>query len=248
MALLRKEPVQYGSVLPGNGVFDGQLFVLVVEASDNILYMWNANDDAWEPVSGDAAALVATSLTAASATITTAAIPTLTGAVTMSGAVAVSGALSPGAGISWDSGNIIRYAAKVSVTATQLRTLAAAPVSIVAGVAGDAVVFRGALFSYRGGANIFDSVGAGEDLALRYTDGSGTIVSYTVDTTSDINFGSTTDVDFIVEPVGSVVATLGAALALDNVGAGELAAADADVNGDGTLDIYISYDVVNVAA
>ncbi len=132
-----------------------------------------------------------------------------------------------------------------TITAAQLRQLAAAPVTLVAAPgAGKALLFRSALVEYVGGANIFDSVGAGEDLQIRYTDGSGALASSVLDTTTDINFGATTDAFAVMEPLSVNVIKLveNAALVLDNVGAGELAAANDDANGDGTVIITLVYE------
>lgn len=132
--------------------------------------------------------------------------------------------------------------AVVTVSATELRTLAAAPKTLVAGVAGHAYVFKGAFVRYHGGSNAFDSVGAGEDLAVRYTNGSGQLCSPALDTTTDINFGATTDDESFIPPLATVVNPVtAAALVLDNVGGGELAAADNDANGDGTLTVAVHY-------
>lgn len=137
--------------------------------------------------------------------------------------------------------------AVVAVSATELRTLAASPKTLIAGVTGKAFIFTGAYIKYSGGASIFDSVGAGEDLAIRYTDGSGAIVSATLDTTTDINLGSITDDQSSVPALATVVNPVpGAALVLDNVGAGELASTDDDSDGDGTITVTLSYDEYTV--
>ena len=137
----------------------------------------------------------------------------------------------------------------VTVTAAQLRTLAASPVTLVAAAAGKFYVFKGAVIQYRGGSNVYNSVGAGEDLAIRYTDGSGAIVSATLDTTTDINFGSVTDDESYMPALATVVAPVtNSPLVLDNVGAGELASADAAANGDGIITVTILYDVYTAIA
>lgn len=142
-----------------------------------------------------------------------------------------------------DAASPVRKVAKVAVTATEIRTLAAAPKTLVAGVAGKAFVFLGALVKYIGGANPFDSVGAGEDLAIRYTNGAGQIVSPAIDTTTDINLGATDDDESWLPPLATVVNPVtAAALVLDNVGGGELASTDDDSDGDGTLEVIIHYD------
>lgn len=52
----RSAYVRYASTLPDSGMFPGELLVLTGSVSaDPLLYMWNANDDAWETIGGDAA-------------------------------------------------------------------------------------------------------------------------------------------------------------------------------------------------
>lgn len=138
----------------------------------------------------------------------------------------------------------------VTVTATQIRNLAAAPKELVAAPgATKALVFRGALVSYRGGSNAFDSVGAGEDLAVRYENGSGALCSAALDTTTDINFGATTDANATLAKLATtVIVPLNKSLVLDNIGGGELAAADDDANGDGIVTVVIEYEVHTVVA
>ena len=123
--------------------------------------------------------------------------------------------------------------AVVAVSATEIRTMAASPKTLVAAQAGIAYVFHGALFKYTYVANVYDSVGAGEDLQIKYTDDSGQAVSPALDTTTDIDFGAAADDESWVPALATVVNPVtNAALVLDQIGAGELAAADLDANGD----------------
>lgn len=63
------------------------------------------------------------------------------------------------------------------ITATQMRTLAATPVAVVpAPGASKANIFLGADVLYDYGTAAYDSVGAGDDIEFRYTDGAGTLV------------------------------------------------------------------------
>jgi hypothetical protein len=144
----------------------------------------------------------------------------------------------------------VRKVAVVTVSATEIRTLAASPKTLVSGPgATKALIFRGAYLQYRGGSNAFDSVGAGEDLAIRYTNGSGALVSAAVDTTTDVNLGVTTDEETYIPALATVVNPVpNGALVLDNVGGGELAAADDDANGDGVITVTIEYDEMTLIA
>ena len=263
--------IKYVLTDPANGEFPGQIIVNVGDAQDPIMKFWNQNDSAWEDLGGDAATMTATDLTldtdgqlivddgSASAPGIAGALDADTGLRIGSGNITYSVAGSSAA-IMYASAftlpsstqyiglnnNLHRIQMTTkTVTATQLRTLAASPVSVVAAPGADyAVLIHNAVLSYRGGSNVFDSVGAGEDLALRYTDGSGTIVSTTVDTTSDVNFGSVTDDDILMDRVGAYKPTINAAVVLDNVGGGELATTDDDSDGDGVVYLEVFYSVV----
>lgn len=142
------------------------------------------------------------------------------------------------------TGTVTRKVAQVAVTATQLRTLRATPVQLVAGVAGKILVFEGMAVTAAITA-AFDSVGAGEDLAVRMVDDSGPVVSAAIDTTTDIDFGNTTaGWSGWVPPLAAVVAPSNMELEpllLHNVGGGELAAADDDANGNATLTCTVVY-------
>lgn len=175
----------------------------------------------------------------------------VTGLATIGETLGVTGVstLAGGSKLDTDAAAPVRKCDVVTVTAAQLRALAAVQKTLVAAQAGKAYRFVGALLSYRGGSNAFDSVGAGEDLAIRYENGAGAIVSATLDTTTDINFGATTDADAVMPALATVVvAPTNKALVLDNVGGGELAAANADANGDGIVTVTIEYDEYTVVA
>jgi hypothetical protein len=63
------------------------------------------------------------------------------------------------------------------ITATQMQTIAATPVAVVpAPGASKANIFLGADVFYDYGTAAYDSVGAGDDIEFRYTDGAGTLV------------------------------------------------------------------------
>ena len=261
--------VRIVSALPAHGAYPGQLFVLVGDATDPTLNMWNANDNAWEELGGDAADLAVSTLTTtgtldATGAATFASTVDVTGAlsadsvstsssstmasVAITGTLSASGTTSFPSGIVLGSGMSLQQVGKIqTITATQIRNLAGSPVTILTATAGWGYILNRVAVKYVGGNNAFDSVGAGEDLVLRYTDGSGTIISQTIDTTDDINLGATTDVYYLAEPLTEYVVTAGAALVLDNVGGGELAAADNDANGDGTLIIEVIYTWVQTS-
>jgi hypothetical protein len=142
------------------------------------------------------------------------------------------------------TGGAVRKVAEVAVTAAQLRTLQTTPVELVPGAQGAVLVFQGMLFSTEI-TTAFDSVGAGEDIAVRMEDGSGALVSASLDTTTDINFADTGAAVAWLPPLATVIsgATFisGAGLYLHNVGAGELASANNNANGNATTTCTIVY-------
>jgi hypothetical protein len=129
----------------------------------------------------------------------------------------------------------------IDVTATQLRTLAASPVKLTQPAAGVYQRVVEAFFLYTGGSNVFDSVGAGDDLVIAYGTGGAVECSERLDTTDDIDFGSTDDaVAYVPGASGANKIVSGADLYLHNVGT-ELATTDDDSDGDGTLQIIMRY-------
>jgi hypothetical protein len=145
------------------------------------------------------------------------------------------------------TGAVTRKVIEVTVTAAQLRQLRATAVDLVPIVAGTILVFHGMLVR----SNIttaFDSVGAGEDLAVRYGDASGALVSASLDTTTDIDFTQVTDAYAMVPALATVIPISAAELplVLHNVGAGELASANNNANGNGTLTCTVIYSEITV--
>jgi hypothetical protein len=144
------------------------------------------------------------------------------------------------------TGTVTRKVREVTVTATQLRKLRATPVDLVPAVAGAIHIFLGMLVDVDI-ATAFDSVGAGEDLVVRYADDSGDIASAALDTTTDIDFTGTGLGKLAWVPaVSTVLPSSGffqanEKLVLHNVGGGELAAADDDANGNATLTCTVIY-------
>lgn len=138
MANLRRELVRYGSTTPANGIFDGELFVLVVEGSDNVLYMWNANDEAWEPVAGDAADVVANDLTLAGDAAITGTLD-VTGTSTLgtisASTLSVSGAITGAIYIGSTNGPNLQRA-RVPVAPSEITFLHSTPKTLIGGVTG----------------------------------------------------------------------------------------------------------------
>ena len=114
--------------------------------------------------------------------------------------------------------------ADVLITSAQMLALAATPITIVAAPgAGKYLEFMGAVcfLDYNSAAYAAD---AGEDFQLRYTDGSGALVSDPID--GEL-LEATADTLFVLKPIALTVAvTANTPIVADNVGAGELASGD----------------------
>lgn len=110
---------------------------------------------------------------------------------------------------------VIQYA-EVAITAAQMLTLATTAKELVAAPgAGYVLEFVSASFIFDYGA-VF-TVAGGDDLAIRYTDGSGTIVSLTLETTGLLDTAA--DAIKTIKPLATdITMTANAALILDNVG------------------------------
>jgi len=130
---------------------------------------------------------------------------------------------------------------RVSLDQAAINALAAAPQTLVAAPGNDRVIqFLGAQLVYDYSTAAYTITAGGDDLAIRYTDGSGAIVSETIETTGFID--QVVDMVQNAVPKADVIAAATAAvnqpLVLDNIGANEF------TNGGGTLDVIVSYKVV----
>lgn len=110
---------------------------------------------------------------------------------------------------------VVQYA-EVAITAAEMLALATTAKELVAAPgAGYALEFLSATFIFDYGA-VF-TVAGGDDLAVRHTDGSGTIVSLTLETTGLLDTAA--DAVKTMKPLATdVTITANAALVLDNVG------------------------------
>lgn len=120
----------------------------------------------------------------------------------------------------------------VTLTAQQVKALRATPITLVAAPgAGKMLDFVSAqlLLDY-GGSNVFSETA--DNLAIRYTDGSGSIVSEAIETTGFIDQNA--DTKIVVKPATSAALARTAcenkALVLHNTGDGEIAGNAANNN------------------
>lgn len=129
--------------------------------------------------------------------------------------------------------------ATVDLTASEVKNLAATQKELVAAPgAGYALQFLGASLILNYGTVQFTE--SGYNLAVRYTDGSGVVVSDAIETTGFIDQAADT-LTSAVPIKDAIVAASGAenkALVLDNTGGGEIGA------GDSTLRVVVAYKVV----
>ncbi len=134
---------------------------------------------------------------------------------------------------------------KVSLTNSEIKNLRATPKTLVAAQSGKVLEFVSATLELKAGANVLTESTA--NLAVKYNNGSGVAVSDTIEATGFIDQAANTITRGV--PVKDAIvassAAINKALVLHNLGAGEYggnAAADA------TMDVFISYRVLSIAA
>lgn len=132
--------------------------------------------------------------------------------------------------------------ATVKLLSAEILALAAAPKELVPAPGNDRVVqFLGAQLILDYGTVAYTITAAGDDLAVRYTDGAGAIVSETIETTGFLDQAADTLTNAIPKADAIVAATgsVNQALVLDNIGANEFTL------GNGTLRVVVSYNVLS---
>jgi len=131
--------------------------------------------------------------------------------------------------------------AEVSVTNAQIKALRATPKTLVAAPGASKVIeFVSAIIILKAGANVLTESTA--NLAVKYTDGSGTQISETVESTGFIDQATDTLTTVRVKQDG-IVATAQFAnspLVLHNLGAGEFAG---NAAADATLRVKVAYRI-----
>ena len=124
--------------------------------------------------------------------------------------------------------------AQVVIEAAEVKTLAASPVTLVpAPGPGRILLFADAYIRLEHGGTDYDDAAADGDIAIRYTDGSGTIVSTTLD--ADTFVDATGDAHRSIKQLTTDITVLpNAALVLDNTG-------DEFTGGNGRLIVTVFY-------
>lgn len=131
----------------------------------------------------------------------------------------------------------------VSLSNAEIKALTTPKELVAAPGAGKVIYFRGAVLKLvYGGNNAFTE--SGDNMAIRYTDGSGVIVSQTIESTGFID--ATADTYTNAEPkIDGIVAATGAenqALVLDNTGSNFSGNAAAD----NTMEVRVFYTVMAI--
>lgn len=131
--------------------------------------------------------------------------------------------------------------ADVTLTAAQVKGMRAAPVELVAAPAtGSVIMLIGAMLKLDYGSEVFAETA--DNMAIRYTDGSGAIVSQAIESTGFIDQSADTisnalpKIDAIVTSAGSEAKSL----VLHNTGDGEISG---NASNDSTLTVRIYYTV-----
>ena len=132
--------------------------------------------------------------------------------------------------------------ATVSIAAANIKTLRATPVELVAAPGADKVL---ELVSATLGLDFGSEVLAesADNLAVRYTDGSGVIVSQTIETTGfiDQSVDTLTNALPVLDAIVAATGSVNQALVLHNTGDGEFTGNASD---DAALDVHIAYRVL----
>ena len=130
---------------------------------------------------------------------------------------------------------------KVSVTAAEIKALAATPKELVAaGGAGTLIEFVSAAIRLVSGTQVLAEDGGGSNLGIKYTDDSGVQVSEDIEMTGFITKASngTTNTRAKIDAIVDADEALNAPLVLHNIGAGEITGNAAN---DAVLEVYTSY-------
>lgn len=132
----------------------------------------------------------------------------------------------------------------VTLTNANLKALRATPITLVAAQgAGTIVRLLGATLKLSGGANALTETA--DNMAIKYTDGSGAAVSQTIEATGfiDQTAATVTSAEPKIDAIATYAAASNAALVLHNTGDGEWGGnAAADV----TMTVQVRYDVVTI--
>ena len=139
--------------------------------------------------------------------------------------------------------SILKYAV-VAVTNAQIKAMRAAPVTLVAAPGANKVLqFVSAVLALTYGSNVLTESAA--NMAIRYTDGSGVIVSQAIEATGFIDATANTITNALpkIDVIAANSASVNKALVLHNTGAGEYGG---NAGADTVMSVKIAYRVHTV--
>lgn len=139
-------------------------------------------------------------------------------------------------------GNLITD--KVTLTNAEIKALRATPKSLVAAPgAGYVLQFVSAVLKLKAGTNVLTE--SADNLAIKYTNGSGVAVSETIEATGfiDQSADTQTQTNAIKDAIVASASAENKALVLHNTGDGEYAG---NAAADATMNVYITYRIVTV--
>ena len=139
--------------------------------------------------------------------------------------------------------SILRYAS-VDLTNAQIKALRAAPKTLVAGAgAGTMLEFVSAQLQLVAGVNVLTE--GGVNMAIRFTDGTGVIVSQAIESTGFIDQAANTVTNALpkLDAIVAKTASANASLVLHNTGGGEFAG---NAAADATMTVKVVYRVHSV--
>lgn len=128
---------------------------------------------------------------------------------------------------------------RVRLTNAEIKALRATPKQLVAARPGHALQFVSAMLELNyGGTNVFSE--SSDNLAVRYTNGSGVIVSDAIETTGFIDQSANTITNAVAKADAIVASSAaeGKALVLHNTGDGEIGG---NAGADNTMTVVVSY-------
>jgi len=129
---------------------------------------------------------------------------------------------------------------KVRLTNAQIKALRATPITLVPAVTNKVIQFVGAQLKLVYGSNVFTETA--DNMAIKYTNGSGVAVSQAIEATGFIDAAANT-ITNAIPALDAIVAETGAkskALVLHNTGDGEYAG---NAAADSTMVVTVSYMV-----
>lgn len=127
---------------------------------------------------------------------------------------------------------------KLRLTSAQIKALRATPITLVDAVPGKMIEFVGANLKLDYGSNVFTE--SADNLAVRYTNGSGAIVSDAIEATGFIDQSADTQTNALpkIDAIVASASAEGKALVLHNTGDGEYAGNAAN---DNTIVVTVRY-------